>query len=146
MILHELFRVVSRFPRYISIHVISRKNDYLWDSAYSVHGFRDLSEDQTATTQQIWPESLLPPLLGTPLPYFDLMREGGGRGGTLLEKQSKFLRYNMKCRGKRDTTLKIPRSIRFSRNISCYIAESRLPLGQCSSLGGYNIVNTWECS
>ena len=64
MILHELFRVVSRFPRYISIHVISRKNDYLWDSAYSVHGFRDLSEDQTATTQQIWPESLLPPLLG----------------------------------------------------------------------------------
>ena len=32
----------------------------------------------------------------------------------LLEKQSKFPRYNMKCRGKRDTTWNIPRSITFS--------------------------------
>ena len=30
IILHEIFRVVSRFPRYI--HVIYRKIDYLWDS------------------------------------------------------------------------------------------------------------------
>ena len=33
---------------------------------------------------------------------------------TLLEKQSKFPRYNMKCRGKHDSTLNIPRSITFS--------------------------------
>ena len=33
---------------------------------------------------------------------------------TLLEKQSKFPRYNMKCRGKPDTTLTIPCSITFS--------------------------------
>ena len=32
----------------------------------------------------------------------------------LLEKQSKFPRYNMKCRGKRDTTWNIPRNITFS--------------------------------
>ena len=31
MILHEIFRVVSRFPRYISCY-ISRKVDFLWDS------------------------------------------------------------------------------------------------------------------
>ena len=37
---------------------------------------------------------------------------------TLLEKQSKFLRYNMKCRGKHDTTWNIPRS--FPHYISCY--------------------------
>ena len=51
---------------------------------------------------------------------------------TLLEKQSKFPRYNMKSRGKRDTTHEIfPVVSRFPRYISCYIAESRLPLGQC---------------
>ena len=33
---------------------------------------------------------------------------------TLLEKQSKFPRYNMKCRGKPFTTRTIPRSITFS--------------------------------
>ena len=33
---------------------------------------------------------------------------------TLLEKQSKFPRYNMKCRRKPDTTWNIPRSITFS--------------------------------
>ena len=33
---------------------------------------------------------------------------------TLLEKQSKFPRYNMKRRGKRDATWNIPQSIRFS--------------------------------
>ena len=32
MILHEIFRVVSRFPRYISCYCISRKIDFLWDS------------------------------------------------------------------------------------------------------------------
>ena len=32
----------------------------------------------------------------------------------LLEKQSKFPRYNMKCRGKPDTTWNIPRSFTFS--------------------------------
>ena len=51
---------------------------------------------------------------------------------TLSEKQSKFPRYNMKSRGKRDTTHEIfPVVSRFPRYISCYIAESRLPLGQC---------------
>ena len=35
-------------------------------------------------------------------------------GYTLLEKQSKFPRYNMKCRGKHDTIWNIPRSITFS--------------------------------
>ena len=33
---------------------------------------------------------------------------------TLLEKQSKFPRYNMKCRGRHDTTWNIPHSITFS--------------------------------
>ena len=33
---------------------------------------------------------------------------------TLLKKQSKCPRYNMKCRGKPDTTGKFPRSIKFS--------------------------------
>ena len=32
MILQELFRVVSRFPRYISCYTVSRKMDFLWDS------------------------------------------------------------------------------------------------------------------
>ena len=32
---------------------------------------------------------------------------------TLLQKLSQFPRYNMKYRGKRDTTLNIPRSITF---------------------------------
>ena len=31
MILHEIFRVVSRFPRY-TFYVILRKIDFLWDS------------------------------------------------------------------------------------------------------------------
>ena len=54
---------------------------------------------------------------------------------TPLEKQSEFLRYNMKSRGKRDTTWNIPRSIiAFSCYISCYIAESRLHLGQCMKI------------
>ena len=53
---------------------------------------------------------------------------------TLLENQSKFPRYNMKCRGKHNTTRNFVRSISFSRYISCYIAESRLPLGQCTVL------------
>ena len=44
-----------------------------------------------------------------PIPLFDeTLRH------TLLEKQSKFPRYNMKCRGNPDTTWNIPRSIRFS--------------------------------
>ena len=33
---------------------------------------------------------------------------------TLLEKQARFQRYNMKCIGKHDTTLNIPRSMTFS--------------------------------
>ena len=37
-----------------------------------------------------------------------------GRSTALLEKQSKFPRYKMKCRGKPDTTWNIPRSITFS--------------------------------
>ena len=33
MILHEIFRVVSRFPRYISCYVHTlQKIDFLWDS------------------------------------------------------------------------------------------------------------------
>ena len=55
-------------------------------------------------------------------------------GHTLLEKQSKFPRYNMKFRGKHDNTWNIQRIITFSRYISCYIAESRFPLGQCNLL------------
>ena len=52
---------------------------------------------------------------------------------TLLAEQSKFPRYNMKCRGKRDTTWNITRNVsRFPRYISSYISESRLPLGQCT--------------
>ena len=39
-------------------------------------------------------------------------------GYTLLEKQSKFPRYNMKCRGKHDTIWNIPRSITFPHYIS----------------------------
>ena len=53
---------------------------------------------------------------------------------TLLKNQSKFPRYNMKCRGIPDTTWIIPRSTvsRFPGYISCYIAEIqlRVPLGQ----------------
>ena len=33
MILHEIFRVVSRFSLLHTFHVILRKIDYLWDSA-----------------------------------------------------------------------------------------------------------------
>ena len=52
---------------------------------------------------------------------------------TLLEKQSKYPWYNMKWRGIPDTTWTIPRTITFSPlHILCYIAESRLPLGQCT--------------
>ena len=51
---------------------------------------------------------------------------------TLLENQSKYPRYNVKCRGKQYTTWNIVRIVsRFPRYISCYIAESGLPLGQC---------------
>ena len=53
---------------------------------------------------------------------------------TLLEKQSKFPRKNMKCRGKPDTTwtIELFRVVsRCPRYISCYIAEIRLPLVQC---------------
>ena len=41
---------------------------------------------------------------------------------TLSENQSKFPRYNMKCRGKHDTTVhEIFRVVsRLPRNISCY--------------------------
>ena len=35
MILHELFRVVSRFPA--TFHVISRKKDFLWDGVSPVN-------------------------------------------------------------------------------------------------------------
>ena len=49
----------------------------------------------------------------------------------MLEKQSKLPRYSMKCRGKRNTTRTIPRSITFS---PLHIAESRLTLGQCSPI------------
>ena len=41
MVLHEIFRVVSRFPCYISF--ISRKIDFIWDSAqvlYLARGIR----------------------------------------------------------------------------------------------------------
>ena len=53
-----------------------------------------------------------------------------------VQKKSKFSRYYLKYtvhRGKRDTVLhKIFRVVfRFPRYISCYIAENRLPLGQC---------------
>ena len=44
---------------------------------------------------------------------------------TLLEKQSKFPRYNTKSRIFCAVS-------RCPHHISCYIAESRLPLGQCS--------------
>ena len=42
----------------------------------------------------------------------------------------------MECRGKRDTTVhEIFRIVsRFTRYISCYIAESRLPFGQCTTM------------
>ena len=49
---------------------------------------------------------------------------------TLLEKQSKFLRKNMKCRGKHELFSVVSR---FPRYISCYITESRLSLGQCTT-------------
>ena len=39
-ILHEIFRVVSRFPRYISCYCTSRKVDYLRDSAWQILQFR----------------------------------------------------------------------------------------------------------
>ena len=54
---------------------------------------------------------------------------------TLLEKQSRFPPYNMNCRGKHDTVQhELFRVVsRFPRYISCYIAESRLPLGQCTA-------------
>ena len=53
---------------------------------------------------------------------------------TLSKKLSKFSRYNMQCRGKRDTTEnEIFRIVsRFPRYISCSIAENWLPLGQCA--------------
>ena len=51
----------------------------------------------------------------------------------LLEKQSKFPRYKMKCRGKPDTTWNIP------RYISCYITESRLPLRQCGKVAKISV-------
>ena len=34
-ILHYIFCIVSRFPRYSTFHVLSRKIDYLWDSVSS---------------------------------------------------------------------------------------------------------------
>ena len=50
----------------------------------------------------------------------------------LLEKQSKFPRYNMKCIEENQIIHKILCVLsRFPHYISCYIAESRLPLGQC---------------
>ena len=53
---------------------------------------------------------------------------------TMLEKQSKFPWYNIKCRGKQDTTWNILCSITFSPlHFMLYcIAESRIHLGQCS--------------
>ena len=52
---------------------------------------------------------------------------------TLSKMQSKFPGYNMKYRGKRETTWNIPRSISFSPpHFMLYsIAENRLPSGQC---------------
>ena len=41
-------------------------------------------------------------------------------GRYIVIKKSKFPRYKMKCRGKRDTTRNMQRSISFSRYISCY--------------------------
>ena len=35
--LHEIFRVVSRFPHYSTFHVLSLKIDYLWESAQLNH-------------------------------------------------------------------------------------------------------------
>ena len=51
---------------------------------------------------------------------------------TLLEKQSKFPRYNMKCSGKLILREIFRVVSRFPHYISLYIAESRLPLGQCA--------------
>ena len=42
MIQHEIFRVVSRFPRYISCYTVTWKVDFLWDSVLQylpVHGY-----------------------------------------------------------------------------------------------------------
>ena len=48
---------------------------------------------------------------------------------TLLEKQSKFLRYNMKCRGKPDTTYIheiFCVVLGFPRYISCYCISRKV--------------------
>ena len=44
-------------------------------------------------------------------------------------------RYNMKCKGKHDTNEIFRVVSRFTRYISCYIAEIRYPLGQCRESG-----------
>ena len=36
---HEIFRVVSRFPRNISYYTVSLKIDFLWDSAIHAVAF-----------------------------------------------------------------------------------------------------------
>ena len=66
---------------------------------------------------------------------------------TLLEKQSKFPRYTVAW--KVEENLKLQEIFRvvsgFPRYISCYIAESQLPLWQCSiigKMGGGDIVST----
>ena len=68
---------------------------------------------------------------------------------TLSKNLSKYPRYNMKCRGKRDTgtTWIIPRSISFSRYLLFHIAWNRLPLGQCTlrrDLNGISRTSSWD--
>ena len=63
------------------------------------------------------------------------VRVGGGGVVTWYtdKKVIKFFSlFNTKCWGKRETTQNIQRvESRFTCYISCYIAENRLPLGQC---------------
>ena len=63
---------------------------------------------------------------------------------TLSKRKSKFPRYDMKCRGKRDNLRNIPRSISFPLlYVSCYISENlyTVPLGQCTSTV-YTVLNS----
>ena len=67
-------------------------------------------------------------------------KERYGAHLTLSEKESKFPRYNMKCKGKHDIIITVHEIFLvvscFPRFISCYIAENQLPLGQC--IADYN--------
>ena len=59
---------------------------------------------------------------------------------TLLEKQSKFLRKNMKCRGKPDTTWTIPRSITLSPLHFMLFRGKSITFGTVYSPQGINLL------